>query len=115
MSAVAPSRIAALQQLRCAILGTSYNPTSRRTGAKYLRARLRGPSMVGYYPIKVKFSTWNNFFKNEPDMWMVDEDENQRLVDVHERRLRGKGAPKKAKTKGVLPPVLNWWPGLTLF
>ena len=30
---------------------------------------------------------------------MVDEDEEERLVDVLDRKKRGKGAPKKAKTK----------------
>jgi hypothetical protein len=34
-------------------------------------------------------------------MWMVDEKEQQRLVDVHERHMRGKGPPKKAKAKGM--------------
>jgi len=30
---------------------------------------------------------------------MVNDDEEERLADVDERRKRGKGAPKKAKTK----------------
>ncbi|KAH9017664.1 hypothetical protein EDB84DRAFT_680629 [Lactarius hengduanensis] len=50
MASVAPSRLAALARLRSVIFQTSYNPTSQRTGAKYLKRRLRGPSMMDYYP-----------------------------------------------------------------
>jgi hypothetical protein len=57
--------------------------------------------MAGYYPMKIKYTNWNNFFRQEPEMWMVDEKEQQRLVDVHERHMRGKGPPKKAKAKGM--------------
>ncbi|CAA7257328.1 unnamed protein product [Cyclocybe aegerita] len=93
---VAPSRLAALTKLRCSIFQTSYNPKSLRTGAKYLRARLRGPSMVAYYPDEFNIP---QIIRRYPELEMVDEDEQERLQDVRERKQRGKGAPKKAKTK----------------
>ncbi|KAF8602711.1 hypothetical protein BDV93DRAFT_494325 [Ceratobasidium sp. AG-I] len=98
-SLVAPSkgRIQDLLRLRCSIFGTSYNPTSVRTGAKYLRARLKGPSMLRYYPEQLSFKQINNMFP-KGDLDLPDYDELQRLVDVGNRKARGKGAPKKAKT-----------------
>ncbi|TCD66415.1 hypothetical protein EIP91_001406 [Steccherinum ochraceum] len=92
-----PSRLAALKQLQCAIFQTSYNPTSVRTGAKYLRRRLRGPSMINYYPPTLSIAQ----IKKDIPEWtsLVDLDEEQRLQDVEDRKKRGKGAPKKAKTK----------------
>ncbi|KAM6500965.1 Mitochondrial ribosomal subunit S27 domain containing protein [Amanita muscaria] len=97
MSAVAlPSRLTALNRLRCAIFQTSYNPTGIRTGAKYLRKRLRGPSMVRYYPQEINLS---QIARQYPELELVNEIEEQRLQDVEDRKKRGKGAPKKAKTK----------------
>ena len=98
MASVAPSRLAALTRLRCEIFQTSYNPTSVRTGAKYLRARLRGPSMIRYYPEEITVARFNRMgggFK------IQDWDEYQRLADVEEKKRRGKGAPKKAKSEGA--------------
>ncbi|CCM04570.1 uncharacterized protein FIBRA_06751 [Fibroporia radiculosa] len=93
---VLPSRIAALTRLRCAIFQTSYNPTSVRTGAKYLRARLRGPSMVEYYPEEVTVAKFNRMFHGE---WKImNPDEENRLADIEAKKRRGKGAPKKAKS-----------------
>ena len=40
---------------------------------------------------------------------MVDEEEEERLADVAERRKRGKGAPKKAKTKGEVAFFCFWF------
>ncbi|OCH86186.1 hypothetical protein OBBRIDRAFT_821186 [Obba rivulosa] len=95
--APAPSRLAALTRLRCSIFQTSYNPTSVRTGAKYLRARLRGPSMLKYYPTELSVAKFNAFAQGE---WtMIDADEIQREKDVEDKKKRGKGAPKKAKRK----------------
>ncbi|KAF8626212.1 hypothetical protein AX15_004902 [Amanita polypyramis BW_CC] len=90
------ARLAALTRLRCAVFQTSYNPTSIRTGAKYLRKRLRGPSMVRYYPQELNLS---QIARQYPELELVNEIEEQRLQDVEDRRKRGKGAPKKAKTK----------------
>lgn len=98
LSMATPSRLAALTRLRCSIFATAYNPTSQRTGAKYLRARLRGPSMMNYYPRVLKIS---DIKKQFPELELVDEDEEQRRVDIVALKARGKGAPKKAKTPGL--------------
>jgi small subunit ribosomal protein S33 len=97
MASIAPSRLAALVKTRCTVFQTSYNPTSVRTGAKYLRARLRGPSMMNYYPPTLSLSS---IVRQFPEMGLVDTEEKQRLQDIEDRKKRGKGAPKKAKTKG---------------
>lgn len=99
MAFVAPSRVAALTRLRSTIFQTSYNPTSQRTGAKYLKRRLRGPSMMEYYPNQLSIATLNREF---PGLNLVDEYEEQRLQDVADKKKRGKGAPKKAKSAGTL-------------
>jgi small subunit ribosomal protein S33 len=93
------SCLRALQRLRCSIFQTSYNPTSMRTGAKYLRARLRGPSMIKYYPKEVNFA---KIIRTFPELELVDTVEQQRLIDIEDRKRRGKGAPKKAATKGYI-------------
>ena len=103
MASVAPSRLAALTRLRSVIFQTSYNPTSQRTGAKYLKRRLRGPSMVNYYPQQLSISALNKEFQG---LDLIDEDEEQRLQDVADKKKRGKGAPKKAKSAGKFPPFL---------
>ncbi|KAK7031358.1 mitochondrial 37S ribosomal protein S27 [Favolaschia claudopus] len=95
MSALS-SRLKALTRLRCEIFQTSYNPQNLRTGAKYLRKHLRGPSMVKYYPEVLNLSAIAREF---PKMGIVDPKEAQRLADVEDRKRRGKGTPKKAKTK----------------
>ncbi|KAK1220989.1 mitochondral 37S ribosomal protein S27 [Marasmius sp. AFHP31] len=96
MASVAPSRLAKLTKLRCSIFQTVYNPTGIRTGAKYLRARLRGPSMIHYYPPVLDYA---RVMRQYPELELIDEDEEQRLQDVEDKKKRGKGAPKKAKTK----------------
>ena len=53
--------------------------------------------MVAYYPEEFNIS---RICKTFPQLEMVNDDEEERLVDVAERRRRGKGAPKKAKSKG---------------
>lgn len=100
-SLVSKLRLAALTKLRCEIFQTTYNPTSYRTGAKYLRRRLRGPSMLGYYPPEFNFA---KILRTHKELEMIDEDEEERLVDVAERRKRGKGPPKKAKDKCTSSP-----------
>ena len=103
MASVAPSRLAALSRLRSVIFQTSYNPTSQRTGAKYLKRRLRGPSMMDYYPQQLSISAINKEFKG---LDLIDEDEEQRLQDVVDKKNRGKGAPKKAKSAGLYFPCV---------
>lgn len=99
MSAAVPlSKVRLLNRIRCSVFQTSYNPTSTRTGAKYLRERLRGPAMVKYYPKPdLSITKINNKY---PGWDLVDTEEVVRLGDIEEKKSRGKGAPKKAKTKG---------------
>ena len=52
--------------------------------------------MVGYYPDGFDIA---QIMRQYPELELVDEDEEERLMDVLERKKRGKGAPKKAKTK----------------
>ena len=96
---IRPSQLAALTRTRCSIFQTAYNPTSARTGAKYLRARLRGPSMVKYYPPEANIA---KVIRQWPELEMRNYAEEERLQDVEDRKKRGKGAPKKAKEKGEL-------------
>ncbi|KZT74073.1 hypothetical protein DAEQUDRAFT_682868 [Daedalea quercina L-15889] len=96
VSSVSPSRLAALTRLRCAIFQTSYNPTSVRTGAKYLRARLRGPSMVQYYPPELTVKEFNRMSGREFEI--PDLKEMRRLNNIEDLKARGKGAPKKARS-----------------
>ncbi|KAJ7132075.1 mitochondrial ribosomal subunit S27-domain-containing protein [Mycena epipterygia] len=86
----------ALTRLRCEIFQTSYNPKNLRTGAKYLRAHLRGPAMMEYYPKHIDLAAIAREF---PEFGIVNEKEVQRLQDVEDKKRRGKGTPKKAKEK----------------
>lgn len=54
--------------------------------------------MVQYYPGVVNISA---IARQYPELELVDEDEQQRLQDVADRRKRGKGAPKKAKDESM--------------
>ena len=103
----APGRLAALAKAQCAIFQTAYNPTSARTGAKYLRARLRGPSMVNYYPKDMDLCM-SKFVKEWPELELVNFAEAQRLWDVDMMRARGKGAPAKAKDKSLSHSDIIW-------
>ncbi|EGN96408.1 hypothetical protein SERLA73DRAFT_186143 [Serpula lacrymans var. lacrymans S7.3] len=96
MASIPPARIARIVSTRCSIFETFYNPQSLRTGAKYLRARLRGPSMVKYYPQEINIA---KAIRAYPELEMVNKAEVQRLQDVEDKKKRGKGAPKKAKDK----------------
>jgi small subunit ribosomal protein S33 len=98
-SALTPSRLGALKALQCALFQTSYNPSSARTGAKYLRARLRGPSLVAYYPRELRLADLRKSARGAE--FLVDEDEEERIQDVEDKKARGKGAPPKAKNKGA--------------
>jgi small subunit ribosomal protein S33 len=98
-SLVAPARKKLLAQLRCSIFETAYNEGGKRTGGKYLKRRFVGPSMVEYYPPKTL--TIRKINKMFPDMNVRDELEEQRVVDINERKARGKGAPKKVRSKGM--------------
>ena len=62
--------------------------------------------MVDYYPEQLSISLLNKQFEG---LNLVDEAEEQRLQDVADKKKRGKGAPKKAKSAGlfILLPCLH--------
>jgi len=53
--------------------------------------------MIDYYPHQLSISAINKEFHG---LDLIDEDEEQRLQDVADKKKRGKGAPKKAKSAG---------------
>lgn len=59
-----------------------------------MRARLRGPSMVRYYPEQLDLS---KAARQNPLLEIQNEDEVQRFADVELLRKRGKGPPKKTR------------------
>jgi small subunit ribosomal protein S33 len=59
--------------------------------------------MIEYYPNQLSFAALNKEFSG---LDLVDEYEAQRLQDVADKKKRGKGAPKKAKSAGT-PIVYN--------
>jgi hypothetical protein len=69
--------------------------------------------MVKYYPEEMDFA---QIIRKHPFLGFVDPVEKQRLEDVQDRKNRGKGPPKKAKTAGkfrcrsVSYPNLIVWP-----
>ena len=98
---VAPSSsaVSSLKALQAKVFGTTYNPTHARTGAKVLRQRLQGPSMLSYYPPTVNFRAIEKF---APSLGRLkDARELQREKDVERKKMLGKGPPKKGKF-GVL-------------
>jgi small subunit ribosomal protein S33 len=54
--------------------------------------------MIEYYPNQLSFSALNKDFSG---LDLVDEYEERRLQDVPDKKERGKGAPKKAKSAGA--------------
>ncbi|KXN91936.1 Mitochondrial 37S ribosomal protein S27 [Leucoagaricus sp. SymC.cos] len=82
----------ALTRARAEIFQTAFNPNSVRTGAKYLRRRLRGPSMLAYYPPTINLA---KVVRRYPQLEMVNDDEQMRLEDIEFLKKRGKGTPKK--------------------
>ncbi|KAK6347066.1 mitochondral 37S ribosomal protein S27 [Orbilia brochopaga] len=93
--ATARSRILDLMRVSCRIFNTTFNPTGERTGNKILRTRLKGPSLVQYYP--KEYLTIKQFKRGFPDLAISDEKEEYRVQQVEDHKLRGKGKPKKFK------------------
>lgn len=79
---------------------------SLRTGAKILKKRLVGPSMLKYYPPTLNL---RSFAASFPDLRIFDPEtgksksglldpvEVQRLKDVEKKKAIGKGPPKKGE------------------
>ncbi|KAL3421298.1 hypothetical protein PVAG01_07743 [Phlyctema vagabunda] len=102
---VARSRLLDLMKVQCKVFSTTFNPEGLRTGNQILRARLRGPSLIQYYPRKVATvnmlqKAYRKFGREqmgvELETW--DEKEEDRLEHIKLLKARGKGAPKKKRT-----------------
>ncbi|RFU33369.1 hypothetical protein B7463_g2940, partial [Scytalidium lignicola] len=91
------SRLLDLMKVQCRVFGSVFNPERLRTGNKILRQRLKGPSLATYYPRKV--ATFQDLQRAFPDLDMYDEEEEERLEKIKLLKARGKGAPKKKRTK----------------
>jgi len=52
--------------------------------------------MIKYYPQTLSIAA---IIKESPELGLVDFKEQQRFQDVEDKKARGKGAPKKAKSK----------------
>ncbi|SYW80077.1 related to RSM27 - mitochondrial ribosomal protein, small subunit [Ustilago bromivora] len=97
--------VSSLKALQCKVLGTTYNPTHARTGAKVLRQRLQGPSMLAYYPPTVNF---RSIEKLAPGLGRLqDVRETQRLKDVERKKMLGKGPPKKEQHRHILQTAFS--------
>ncbi|KAK3315142.1 mitochondrial ribosomal subunit S27-domain-containing protein [Apodospora peruviana] len=89
------ARILDLMKARCQVFGTTFNPDGVRTGNKILRQRLKGPSIVSYYPRRLV--THQDFQKEFANLELTvnNEEEEDRLEHIQGLKSRGKGAPKK--------------------
>ncbi|KAI0484212.1 mitochondrial ribosomal subunit S27-domain-containing protein [Xylariaceae sp. FL0804] len=99
MAAVPRARLLDLMKVQCQIFSTTYNPDGIRMGNKILRQRLRGPSLVKYYPPRMP--TLIDLQKEFKDYQLLvdNEEEDDRQEHIAGRKSRGKGAPKKKRTK----------------
>ncbi|KAJ8133172.1 hypothetical protein O1611_g455 [Lasiodiplodia mahajangana] len=98
MAAVPRARLLDLMKVQCQIFSTTYNPEGIRMGNKILRQRLRGPSLVKYYP--PRGPTINTLAKEFRSLGLDTENEKEvhRLEHIEGRKQRDKGVPKKKRT-----------------
>ncbi|KAL1958330.1 hypothetical protein VTO42DRAFT_4647 [Malbranchea cinnamomea] len=97
--AVPRSRILDLMRVQCRIFQQNFNPEGLRLGNKVLRQRLRGPVLASWYPRKtVSFRDLQDAYKPY-DLITWDEQEEDRLEAIQIAKIRGKGPPKKKRTK----------------
>jgi small subunit ribosomal protein S33 len=125
MAPPARPAVVALQALQSSIFQTTHNPQNLRLGTKYLRRALRGPAVVAYYPGKVNVARLNRLPafadfatpKRREDGslipvvedgfeecervvgagWLDDAKERVRRTEVAERKIKGRGPPKKGE------------------
>lgn len=74
-----------------------YNPLRLRTGNSVLRQRLKGPALAAYYPRRI--TTLQDIMRMYPELETYDEDEADREDNIVLMKARGKGAPKKKRTR----------------
>ncbi|KAK3397270.1 mitochondrial ribosomal subunit S27-domain-containing protein [Sordaria brevicollis] len=92
------SQLTGRTQARCELFSTTFNPEGIRTGNKILRQRLKGPSLVAYYPRKnVGIRELQKEFA-PLGLEVDDEVDEDRLEHLAALRARDKGAPKKKRT-----------------
>ncbi|KAI2620816.1 mitochondrial ribosomal subunit S27-domain-containing protein [Xylaria nigripes] len=76
--AVPRARLLDLMKVQCQIFSTTFNPEGIRMGNKILRQRLRGPSLVKYYPPRgPTINTLEKEFKSL-DLLTLNEEEEDR-------------------------------------
>ncbi|KAL8669357.1 MAG: hypothetical protein Q9168_006049 [Polycauliona sp. 1 TL-2023] len=105
---VAKSRILDLMKVQCRIFSMTFNPERTRTGNKILRQRLKGPSVATYYPRRV--ATYKDLEKLYPELETWDDEEEDRLehIGLYDiMKARGKGAPKKKRSKDESKKILG--------
>ncbi|KAK6824752.1 hypothetical protein PG990_003883 [Apiospora arundinis] len=101
--AVPRARLLNLMKAQCEIFSTTYNPDGIRMGNKILRQRLRGPSLVKYYPPKQP--GLNQLLKDFKHLELegVDEEFEDWQEHIAGVRQRGKQPPKKKRTAPATP------------
>uniref|UniRef100_A0A060TEL0 Small ribosomal subunit protein mS33 n=1 Tax=Blastobotrys adeninivorans TaxID=409370 RepID=A0A060TEL0_BLAAD len=97
------SRMLQLVQLSKTIFRESFNPDNKRTGAKVLRERLKGPLIRNYYMPRPPTLTLRHLRKIDPEPNHYDEDEYRRVQNIAARKRKGKGKPTKSKEAASAP------------
>lgn len=101
-----------IHQVQCRVFNRTFNPDRLRLGNKILRQRLKGPTLASYYP--PRFRVIQELRRAYPDFEIEDEAEKERLEKLERQKARGKGAPKKRRTKAGLSELLHCSMGLEL-
>ena len=81
-------RLLQVKKLSAEIFGENWNPDNVRTGAKILKAPLKGPELVNYYGKNDSMPTFNDFKEWFPELQLVDPREETRLKMVQDRKKR---------------------------
>ncbi|CDR39207.1 CYFA0S03e00848g1_1 [Cyberlindnera fabianii] len=90
------ARLLQLAQVQAKIFNQVFNPTGERTGAKYLKQKLKGDVIKSYYG-PTEFITTKQLNAKFPMYKFVDPEEEYRLDILASRKRRGKGAPAKKR------------------
>ncbi|KAI0403486.1 mitochondrial ribosomal subunit S27-domain-containing protein [Xylaria palmicola] len=82
MAAVSRARLLDLMKVQCQVFSTTFNPERIRMGNKILRQRLRGPSLVKYYPPKGPTILTMEKELRQLGLEIENEDEDWRLESI---------------------------------
>ncbi|ODQ77411.1 hypothetical protein BABINDRAFT_169274 [Babjeviella inositovora NRRL Y-12698] len=90
-------RLAQLIKLSCGVFNEVYNPTQIRTGAKYLKRKLKGHVTGSYYTPNSFPSVYDlkKHFPKEIQHRFITNEDKYKLHMTLARKRRGKGKPKK--------------------